>query len=448
MTNKNDIDTTDEDLDGFEPMESAFDEAPETDAGAEEHVDDADFQDISDDIDADVFGEGQPADEAPKKKGPNWFNIGVAFVAVLVAGGLIFMKLAPSLLGGSGNNAETPPAAAAGTDAGVTNTEAGANAAAQQALQPQTQAVTGPGLLNNPDQYATLNQVPAGSVVEAKTAPESDPFASLGGAAAPAPATTPEQAPTSAIVPMPNPISGSGEAAPDTSSITKDAAAATPATTPAATNAGAAVLDAAPVVGSAPAASNNATTAELKAQVSALQQKFEDLDSKVSSAVEKIGTATGSATPVDDARLSTIQTTLERLETRLDDLSSKRTTTAVSTPRAATYDDAGPVIVRKASVKKAGRSNTTSNSKWDEPYTPSGARPAALTESAKAAPSAAGTGGWELRGAQNGRAIIAKAGDMREVGVGDNVPGLGEVMGIATMNGRWVVQGSKGRVSQ
>jgi len=447
MTNKNDTNTTDEDLDGFEPMESAFDDAPETDADGDDHVDDADFQDISDDIDADVFGEGQPADEAPKKKGVNWFNIGVAGVAVLVAGGLIFMKLAPSLLGGGGN-AETP-AAVAGPDAVPANTDTGANAAAQQALQPQTQAVTGPGLLNNPDQYATLNQVPAGSVTEAKATPASDPFASLGGTPAlVAPAATPEQAPTSAIVPMPTPISGSGDAAPDTSAITKDASTTTPVTTPVGTNTGAAVLDTAPVVGSVPAAgSNNATTAELKAQVSALQQKFEDLDSKVSSAVEKIGSATGSATPVDDARLSTIQTTLERLETRLDDLSSKRATTAVSAPRAATYDDAGPVIVRKAPVKKASRTNSTGNSKWDEPYA-AGARPAAMTEGSKTTSPATGAGGWELRGAQNGRAIIAKAGDMREVGVGDNVPGLGEVMGIATMNGRWVVQGSKGRVSQ
>lgn len=57
---------------------------------------------------------------------------------------------------------------------------------------------------------------------------------------------------------------------------------------------------------------------------------------------------------------------------------------------------------------------------------------------------------WVLKSAQPGQAYIAAPGreDMTVVQVGDNLPGIGRVTSIAMQNGRWVVSGTTGSVSQ
>ncbi len=58
---------------------------------------------------------------------------------------------------------------------------------------------------------------------------------------------------------------------------------------------------------------------------------------------------------------------------------------------------------------------------------------------------------WQLRSAQPGRATLSQQGsqEMRNVGVGDEVPGLGRILSIAQgADGRWVVRGSMGSAAQ
>lgn len=60
---------------------------------------------------------------------------------------------------------------------------------------------------------------------------------------------------------------------------------------------------------------------------------------------------------------------------------------------------------------------------------------------------------WVLRAVGNGKAYLAPAGSgaaaaLTTVGVGDQIDGLGTIKSIEMKNGRWVVQGTKGRASQ
>jgi hypothetical protein len=57
---------------------------------------------------------------------------------------------------------------------------------------------------------------------------------------------------------------------------------------------------------------------------------------------------------------------------------------------------------------------------------------------------------WVLKGAQPGRAMVSQPGEneMRTVVVGDTLPGIGRITGISYQDGRWLVQGTQGRITQ
>lgn len=57
---------------------------------------------------------------------------------------------------------------------------------------------------------------------------------------------------------------------------------------------------------------------------------------------------------------------------------------------------------------------------------------------------------WVLKSAQPGKAIVAEAGTnyLRSVEVGASLPGLGKVTSISNASGRWIVQGTQGRITQ
>lgn len=57
---------------------------------------------------------------------------------------------------------------------------------------------------------------------------------------------------------------------------------------------------------------------------------------------------------------------------------------------------------------------------------------------------------WVLRSAQPGKALISVEGsnDMRSIEVGDTLRPIGRVTSISPVDGRWVVQGTKGQINQ
>ncbi len=78
-------------------------------------------------------------------------------------------------------------------------------------------------------------------------------------------------------------------------------------------------------------------------------------------------------------------------------------------------------------------------------------KPVAAPVVSKADPAMAPSSGkWELRAAQPGRAWVSKPGDrdMQSVEVGQKLPGVGTIAAIEYQNGRWVVRGSEGQITQ
>ncbi len=57
---------------------------------------------------------------------------------------------------------------------------------------------------------------------------------------------------------------------------------------------------------------------------------------------------------------------------------------------------------------------------------------------------------WQLRSAQPGMAVIfdPATGNMQSIEVGDRVQGIGRIQSITIVNGKWVVRGSTGKISQ
>lgn len=436
----NDRPTHDEqdDLEGFDTYESDI----QDDLPADDTISDADFQDVSDEVDADVFGDSEPA-PAPKKK-TNWFNIGVATCAIVVAGGLVWSKLGPQMMGGPEQTQVSMPADMTGEQ--LANTNAGdSQAAIAQALQPlpnpnemPTPANAG-GMLDNPEGYANLAQMPAPDTVPVKQETAVDPFAGL-----PAPAAPVTQVAETSAVPMPAPIASAPMPAATTTvttSVTTPAPVAAPiAAAPVETVApnAAPTIESQPLVApitaqmpaSVPGPVPVMVPADVTTKMDAMEARLDALDSKLSQI------QTTAAAPANDDRLNAIQATLQRLEGRLDDMSSKKT--AVRSVSIDNDDIAPAPVKKKAAPKKSKPKAKAAPAQWDDAYAP---------QAARAVPAVAGSG-WQLRGAKPGSAIIAKGNDIREVVVGDSVPGLGRIGAVSNNSGRWMVQGSQATLSQ
>ncbi|HEY8964362.1 MAG TPA: hypothetical protein VIN59_07880 [Alphaproteobacteria bacterium] len=408
----------DEEFAGFENLDETYDPA---DDALNDDIDDAEFQDVNDPALDDVFEEDPQEAAAKPKKKVNWFNIIVALVAVLGAGGLIVSKLAPQLLGGGSEPTEMQAPVLA--DAG---TQATPEAAAQAALAPTPDAAAQPGMLDNPDAFAQLAQsaVPTPQADPKNAIP--DPFAALNKAAPEAPATADVPMPAPITAAAPAPVAEAAPSVPATPVVPVEAAPSIPATTT-------------PMA----VASDTAANSALQGEVDQLSSRMDTIESKLDAA---LATKTQTvAAPADDARFEAIQNVLARLESRLDDL-SKAPARVVERVRDVSVIDDTPAPVKKSVPKKAKAKKSTSGDSYDEAYKPNQATATPIGATGTAT---GNSNGWVLRGAQPGQAILGQVGgDIRQVSIGDTVPGIGQVTGIAPINGRWVVQGTQGRVSQ
>ncbi len=138
-------------------------------------------------------------------------------------------------------------------------------------------------------------------------------------------------------------------------------------------------------------------------------------------------------------KLDRITDRLGQIESNLDQLDDLQTSVTKLENRLATLEKAPKNNDVSSAVKSAPRSV--------EKTAP--ARTAAKPASKPVAPQS-GTASWVLKSAQPGQAMVARKGgdDMYSVTVGENLDGIGKVTGIFVENGRWVVQGSAGRISQ
>lgn len=408
MANKDkmdDLDFSELDLDG----EGEFDE---------------DF--VSDDKDIGLDG-----DERPAKKKPDLFTLGVYGAVGLCVIGAVVWQL--GLFGGNSSQPYSPT-----------------NADSRQVVIPGTEAAAALGADGTPE------------------APPSDPFNVMG---------TPEQAPA---------IAGQPDAALTEAMNPSEVQPVAPATLPqdglvtgvmnAADNA---PLQNAPVA-NAPAPSPDTQvgdTVPLPAPVPAdtttnsVMQAAPATPPMIETPVEAplappTQTTENANTSADTTALAAIMTRLDAIEKRLDSAPSpaitqelqvlKQTVSELkdntSSPSASSSDEEATPAPKKAPAKKKTtrkKSTTTakkaSTSEWDKPYN-GGA--ALQGQSLGSVPSGVSSS-YTLRAAQPDMAwVSSNDGELKQVRVGDSLPGLGTVTGISQSNGQWSVSTSGGRVSQ
>lgn len=469
------------DFDASDDVQDFADFADDAELEDDVQANDAEYFDIDGLDDADVFEETSAPVAATNKKKPNWFNIGIAGVAILVAGGLVLSKLLPSM-GDSGANTMMAVSQTAGVaNDGAQNSEA----SVQAALMPNASGVnTMGGLLDNPDAFSELAHG-ANSAPPAAPTIDDDPFLALSQKPVAAPEV--QQDAAAEALPMPSPISTGVEevivtgALPSVDTPAQDEfwsgfdGSAAPAPVNAAQNPApiqveppqvaemqVQVTESAPITQVTPPAavpsaitppanvavsapvqvSGNQADPKLRAEVETLNARLNSLENKIDSALAaaaQVQTQVSKGTDTETSNLKDIENALSRLENRIDDLASAPKAAPAKAKVTQTFEDQpAPAAAPKAVAKKAPAKAAAPK-----------AAVRAKVEDAPYKASAAQASSWRLRGAQPGLAIIAQDnGNVREVRAGDFVPGLGEITGVAQMNGKWVVQGTQGRISQ
>ena len=151
------------------------------------------------------------------------------------------------------------------------------------------------------------------------------------------------------------------------------------------------------------------TNEDDKNTIAALNARIEELSKQIETL--KNNPPVVAAPSVD---MNTIQSQLSSMEQRIETLSKTQKTTAPA---------------KKATV--------TQSKKYEPAYSPPPRerKPSVI---------------WTLRGASPGQAVLAQQGQssIRTVTVGEFVDGLGRIESVAIENGRWVVRGTSGRVTQ
>lgn len=240
-----------------------------------------------------------------------------------------------------------------------------------------------------------------------------------------------------------------------------------------------AVVEPTPVAAPAPVpavpAVDPAVAEEMRKKISTLETRLADMERELNDLRKQ----QAQAQPAAAASTSEVSAAdFKALERRIDALATKAASAPVApkpvpapkseprVPAAAAVPTAAPTPVitsqpasnptmaapATSTVRTAVGAATREGAAPAAPRTPVATSPAAPTTLTPAVPTASGNASaWQLRSAQPGRAWLAQQGsqEMRSVGVGDEVKGLGRILSIAQgSDGRWVVRGSMGSVSQ
>lgn len=201
-----------------------------------------------------------------------------------------------------------------------------------------------------------------------------------------------------------------------------------------------------------------AVAQEMRSKIESLESRIAEMDRELKTLRQQQGEAKPAA-----ASSEVTAADLKALERRIDALATKAASTAAApaAAKAAPTPLVAPKPVAPAPVATPEVRNTTMvapatstvrtavGTATGEPVI-SPQTPRAPVASAPA-PTAGKVVQWQLRSAQPGRATLSQQGsqEMRNVGVGDEVPGLGRILSIAQgADGRWVVRGSMGSAAQ
>lgn len=159
------------------------------------------------------------------------------------------------------------------------------------------------------------------------------------------------------------------------------------------------------------------------AENAVLIQRLDEIMSRLQSLETRLGSLEQDRAAPSAADNGDLRAAVDSLRNRLDQVEAQPRSTQ-QPAGAAVQADSAPVKQMKPATRRA-------------------ARPAS-TEPEKSATR------WVLKSAQPGQAYISRPGqnDMFSVRVGDTMAGLGTVQSIAVEQGRWIIRGTDGQVSQ
>lgn len=412
------------------------------------------FDDLSDemnDFDNDVDYEFPQTNN--KQSSMNWFNIAIIGGVVLAIGGAAFMFL-PSLFGGSAQNpVDIVPQQEQQLQ--VSSDQVSRDLAQEAVSQNPLEALQNDGgLLNNPDFLLDEENKAAAALtadivntdqlfqkidnnqIELSDGDMNDLFAAIPGSREEAPRppemeTLPEQVTQNLPMPSDNPVVVAQEdkipvfeAVPDLNTIYEEfvpmAQQEMPEPQPEV------VLEAIP----APVEVKEEPVVAIKSQneinqtnesdiIAKLNARIEELSREVESLKNTNSMPSNSVAPVD---MTAVQSQLSAIEQRIE-------------------------TIAKAQQSKPSSTKTTSKTTSTK-SAPKKYEPAYVPPPRERKPVASIS--WALRGASPGQAVLAQQGTnaVRTVNVGDTIDGLGRIQSVAVENGKWVVRGTSGTVSQ
>lgn len=389
-----------------------------------ENFDDADLGDdesYTEDENWESFDEGDVGEDAPPpraKKKSGMFNIIVIGVAMVIAAGVVVVTM------GGGAPAPTPVNAipAVAPSPSVAEVDAAAVPPPAQDAPPITAAAQEP-LLTGTD------QPPATAPIEA-TDTNMPPMPT-----AMASPETPALTDTLPAVPAPVVESASGGNAsggndgalrmPSAQDVMlKPTPVETPA--PAADLAASVTLDQSVVPNQSVAPDQSVALAALADRLDLVIARLDKMDGDVAAVKNQPPAPLG-------ADLDAMKDTIAQLEKTVSALSKDRVRSAPVRPADVEDDPAAPP---KPQILGPSDGDAGGND--------------VIAPAPKAAKAVATKTNWVLKGAQPGRAMLAKPGesDIQTVSVGDTLSGLGKITSIAYTDGRWVVRGTQGQISQ
>lgn len=190
----------------------------------------------------------------------------------------------------------------------------------------------------------------------------------------------------------------------------------------------------APVISTSLSPETGAVPAESIEKINVLSTRVKNLETQLENYRQENVTKE-TALSESAKEISALQKTISTLQARLDEKGKQDS--AVSSQKMPDR-----VIVQKVTPEVKPRPQILG--KKSDPDLPAPAQ--AQAPSSPYAPES----GWVLKGAQPGRAMVAKAGerDLHPVVVGDTLLGIGRVTAIMYQDGKWQVIGTEGKVSQ
>lgn len=158
----------------------------------------------------------------------------------------------------------------------------------------------------------------------------------------------------------------------------------------------------------------SATTQETKD----LQNQIDQLTSRLDRFEEKLDRAAQAAPSGSTAEMKRIEKTLQRLESRIEDLAKAPKIAQAPVAKSTRTAKSSSTNIKKAAVRRQSKKRSLSR--------------------------------WALRGASPGQALVSAKGsdEIQTVRVGQKVAGLGTIQFIGVEAGKWVVKTSQGTIKQ